>query len=418
MIRTLFLLLALISAAHGQIYADFTVSHGGTPLGTFRARLDYDKAPRTCANFIGLATGRRPWINVANGRIQTNRPYYDGLTFHRLDHDFVIQGGSPNGLGSDGPGYVIQDEYHANLRHSGRYILSMAKTQLPGTGGSQFFITFGALPYLDDLHSVFGEVISGRELIDNFTNSTLFPTTSDDEPVAPIVMESVAITGPDSNSFDVNQAALGLPVIRKGALGAKRDRPTAPFTLIFDRATQREYIISHSQNLNSWSYTGRLLSRDAASGFELPFPNVNFPRLFMRSAEIDYSMLPNPPPNLLPAGRQFVMTDREGATFSLISNGAGGGTWARSNGSSGTLQSLTIIDGISSNGASFDALSGAHYFPLSNLRAVLGQPASSTAWTSVELRLCFHGPNHGWVQGTAFSAAGATGIRSAFILSP
>src|SRR5688500_12119963 len=88
-IHPVLLLLVSSALANGQIYADFTVSQGTTPLGTFRARLDYDKAPRTCANFIGLATGKRPWIKVTTGQIMENRPYYDGLTFHRLIHNFV-----------------------------------------------------------------------------------------------------------------------------------------------------------------------------------------------------------------------------------------------------------------------------------------------------------------------------------------
>ncbi len=99
----LFLFVLLTAPANAQIYADFTVSSGGNPLGTFTVTLEHEKAPRTCANFIGLATGKRPWIDLTNGAVRTNKPYYDGLTFHRLDHDFVIQGGSRNGLGTDGP---------------------------------------------------------------------------------------------------------------------------------------------------------------------------------------------------------------------------------------------------------------------------------------------------------------------------
>jgi len=152
-----FLLLLLFPAAlHAQIYADFNVSRGGTSLGTFRVLLEHTKAPRTCANFIGLASGQRPWVDVTNGAVRTNKPYYNGLTFHRLIHNFVIQGGSPNGQGTDGPGYTILDEYEPTLRHSSHYVLSMAKSGFPNTGGSQFFITLAATPSLNDKHSVFG----------------------------------------------------------------------------------------------------------------------------------------------------------------------------------------------------------------------------------------------------------------------
>lgn len=108
----LFAFKAAVLPLTGQIYADFTVSSGDTEIGTFRARLDYDKAPRTCANFIGLATGERPWVDVTTNRIAEGTPFYDGLIFHRLIHNFVIQGGSSNGSGTAGSGYVIQDEFH------------------------------------------------------------------------------------------------------------------------------------------------------------------------------------------------------------------------------------------------------------------------------------------------------------------
>ncbi|MFP6866545.1 MAG: peptidylprolyl isomerase, partial [Roseibacillus sp.] len=189
-------LLALLAAAPtipAQIYADFTVSHGDTPLGTFRVRLDHDKAPRPVAAFIGLATGQRNWVDLNSGSVMSNTPYYDGQIFHRLDHDFVLQGGDQLGTGGGGPGYVFQDQYHADLRHD-RYILSMAKTGDPNTNGSQFFIvladestpaSFAAAVALDDLHSVFGEVINdatypnSRTLIDNFADPALFPTNGE-----------------------------------------------------------------------------------------------------------------------------------------------------------------------------------------------------------------------------------------------
>jgi len=154
-------------------------SHGGSLLGTFRARLEYDKAPRTCANFIGLATGQRAWLDETTGAIRNGTPYYDGLKFHRLDHDFVIQGGDPRGNGSGGPGYGFQDEFHSSLRHSGRYILSMANSGT-NTNGSQFFITLEDASFLDDKHSVFGEVIddssypNSRALIDSFYECCYF----------------------------------------------------------------------------------------------------------------------------------------------------------------------------------------------------------------------------------------------------
>lgn len=98
--RTLLSALFIFTAtANAQIYADFAISRGGNSLGTFTVTLKHVKAPRTCANFIGLATGKRPWVDVKTGAVRTGIPFHNALTFHRLDHDFVIQGGSPDGTG-------------------------------------------------------------------------------------------------------------------------------------------------------------------------------------------------------------------------------------------------------------------------------------------------------------------------------
>ena len=120
-----------------------------TDRGDVRLRLFADKAPMTVANFVNLA----------------ERGYYDGLKFHRVIRGFMIQGGDPTGSGRGGPGYRFGDEFHPDLRHSKAGILSMANAG-PGTNGSQFFITHGPTPHLDDRHSVFGEVVSGQEVVD------------------------------------------------------------------------------------------------------------------------------------------------------------------------------------------------------------------------------------------------------------
>jgi len=120
-----------------------------TPKGTIRIELFADKTPKTCANFEKL---------VGDG-------FYDGLTFHRVIADFMIQGGCPNGTGSGGPGYTFEDEFHADLKHDGPGTLSMANAG-PNTNGSQFFITHGATPWLDGKHSVFGRVIEGQDVVD------------------------------------------------------------------------------------------------------------------------------------------------------------------------------------------------------------------------------------------------------------
>ena len=120
-----------------------------TNKGTIRLQLFADEAPNTCANFEKLS---------ADG-------FYDGLKFHRVIPDFMIQTGCPQGTGTGGPGYQFEDEFHADLKHAGPGILSMANSG-PGTNGSQFFITHVATPWLDGKHSVFGKVLEGKDVVD------------------------------------------------------------------------------------------------------------------------------------------------------------------------------------------------------------------------------------------------------------
>ena len=137
-------------------YARFT-----TNQGTFVVKLFDDVAPKTVANFVGLAEGTKAWKDPVSGQSVT-RPFYDGLTFHRVIDGFMIQGGCPMGNGMGGPGYRFEDEFSPTARHSRAGILSMANAG-PGTNGSQFFITHTATPWLDGKHTVFGEIIGAED---------------------------------------------------------------------------------------------------------------------------------------------------------------------------------------------------------------------------------------------------------------
>ncbi len=133
----------------GELIASFTTS-----VGTVRCQLLADKAPMTVANFVGLATGKKAWLDPKTNKVQKNKPYYDGLLFHRVIPDFMIQGGDPTGTGAGGPGYKFGDETSPDVKMAVG-VLAMANAG-PGTNGSQFFITESAPSYLDGKHTIFG----------------------------------------------------------------------------------------------------------------------------------------------------------------------------------------------------------------------------------------------------------------------
>ncbi|MDM1396003.1 peptidylprolyl isomerase [Myroides odoratimimus] len=137
------------------IYAKFNTSKGAILV-----KLTEELTPGTVGNFVALAEG-----NLENSARPQGKPYYDGLKFHRVIPDFMIQGGCPLGQGSGGPGYKFDDEFHPALRHDGPGVLSMANAG-PGTNGSQFFITHVATPWLDGKHTVFGKVVEGQDIVD------------------------------------------------------------------------------------------------------------------------------------------------------------------------------------------------------------------------------------------------------------
>jgi peptidyl-prolyl cis-trans isomerase A (cyclophilin A) len=165
-----------------------TYAHFETTLGNFTVELFDTKAPKTVANFVGLAEGSKEWKHPKTGE-RHKKPFYDGIIFHRVISGFVLQGGDPLGQGYGGPGYQFEDEFHADLRHDKAGVLSMANAG-PNTNGSQFFVTLGPTPHLDRRHSVFGKVVAGLDVVEQIGR---VPTDAQDRPITPVVMNKVTI---------------------------------------------------------------------------------------------------------------------------------------------------------------------------------------------------------------------------------
>lgn len=175
----------------GQLHARLTTS-----LGDIVVRLEEQRAPNTVKNFVGLALGNLAWIDPKTGSPMQGTPCYDGVRFHRVIPGFMIQCGDPLSRYSDtmtrwgtgGPGYKFADEFHPDLRHDAAGVLSMANSG-PRTNGSQWFITEGPTPHLNNKHSVFGRVVSGQDVVNRIAN---VPTTRD-RPNVDVVLRKVEI---------------------------------------------------------------------------------------------------------------------------------------------------------------------------------------------------------------------------------
>jgi peptidyl-prolyl cis-trans isomerase A (cyclophilin A) len=166
------------------LYAEFD-----TTMGKFVCQLFPDEAPKTVANFVGLAEGTKEFSDPASGS-KLKKPYYDGLIFHRVIPNFMIQGGDPTGTGRGGPGYKFEDEFNAKLKFEKPGKLAMANAG-PNTNGSQFFITTAATPWLDARHSIFGQVVEGQEIVDKIS---MTERNAQDRPLNDVIIKKIIIT--------------------------------------------------------------------------------------------------------------------------------------------------------------------------------------------------------------------------------
>lgn len=259
--RLLFLLFCPALPASAQIFADVS-----TTLGDFSIELYHEDSPKAVANFMTLAEGTRAWVDSTTGEVRENTPYYEGIIFHRVIDGFMNQAGSQDGTGSDGPGYNFPDEVDNGLLHDEPYLLSAANSG-PNTNGSQFFTTVVPTPWLDGIHTVYGKVVNGTDVIEAINNTPV----NGSSPVTPVVIESIQIrrVGAEAEAFD--EFGQGLPTITAlepvvelasgGGLGVNLTVAQPPGTSLG---------VFRSEDLQTWASEFRYLD---AGGTALPqFP--------------------------------------------------------------------------------------------------------------------------------------------------
>ena len=177
-----------------------------TSKGVIEIQLEFEKTPGTVGNFVGLSIGK-----IKNSNKELGKPYYDGLKFHRVINDFMIQGGCPIGTGTGDPGYKFDDEFNADLKHDKPGILSMANSG-PATNGSQFFITHIETPWLDNKHTVFGHVIDGLDVVNSIVQ--------DDE----IINIKINAVGDKAQSFDPVKAFENFNKLKQERINEQKKR--------------------------------------------------------------------------------------------------------------------------------------------------------------------------------------------------
>lgn len=296
------------------MWATFRMTHGGAAAGSFTAKLFPDKVPYTVANFVGLAEGTQPFIDEKKGTVAT-RPFYNGLLCHRIISGFMIQGGCPRGTGTSGPGYKFADEFDTTLRHTVGGKLSMANSG-QDTNGSQFFVTVAATTHLDNVHSIFGEVVDGYSTtVVPLSNVT---TGASDRPVQNVVIEEVTIhrAGTLARTLTRQLPQLSLIPLTPSFTGGSclMDFPRTPLTG-YDLLRTSDFSTWTLQELGSF---GENVDTTPLNGTS--FAN-NAPRQYFRLAQVSH---PAPPVSL--QGKKIVMESAISRT-TLNLSGATTGTY-------------------------------------------------------------------------------------------
>ena len=384
MLGSLSLFTLLANGQTNGIFADFT-----TRLGSFTCQLDYTNAPRTAANFIGLATGQRAWLDLASGLARTNA-FYNGLTFHRVIAGFMCQGGSPNGLGTDGPGYAFTDEFSSHLVFDSFGVLAMANSGT-NSNGSQFFITVAPFTSGNNTYTIFGRLMSGSNVVYAINHVA---TDLNDKPLTNVVIEQVNIrrVGSAAQAFNIN--AQGLPVVSNLFLKITTTASQAALTF-----TNRQF--ADNRLYSSTNLPGVWTSE--ALGIEIATPVTNTvqrakdaPRRFYSMAQVQYASSTFAPKTLY--GRTLTLNFTVGpGLITIVFNSSGGGTYTWAGQPSGTVVN--------------------YVWTQAPYRGSL-RPLQLSALVPMSLWLNFTSNTAGAISGTAYFSDGSSGsVSGTFSLS-
>ncbi len=320
----------LVFAAKGSAqYTDGIYAEFNTSMGSYTCALYYAESPKAVASFIGLATGQRAWLDLPTGTTRTT-PFYNGLIFHRVITNFVIQAGSPNGLGTDGPGYAFVDEITNTLQFDKFGVLAMANSG-PDSNGSQFFVTASPQPSLNGGYTIFGQLFGGSNVV---AAINLVPTDTSSKPLTNVYINSINIrrVGTAANAFDIT--AQDLPVVTNLDLAITQAGTNV--SLVFSNRLYADNRLYNSSNLLNW--TARQLGIETV----LPISNTNTqailaPEQFFRAAQIQYATSTRAPKSW--SGRTLTLyyTNGLSATNILMFNSSGGGTYIYTTNTPGTI---------------------------------------------------------------------------------
>ncbi len=308
------------------IFADFATS-----MGIFTCQLDYTNSPKAVASFVGLATGQRAWLDLVTGAARTNA-FYDGLTFHRVISGFMIQGGSPDGQGGDGPGYEFVDESSPALNFNNPWVLALANSG-PDSNGSQFFVTVEPYPFGNNSYVIFGRVVSGTNVVSAINQVA---TDANDKPLTNMVLQQVSIrrVGAAAQAFDIN--AQGLAAVAN--LPIKIGLGVGQVSLTFSNRIYSDNRWYSTTNLSSWTANGL--------GIEVKVPTSNTVQVlsdsaekFFRFAQVQYTTPILPPKNVLSSKLSFSLNS--GGLFTVTFDATGGGTFTAPLGQSGVVTDYT-----------------------------------------------------------------------------